>query len=635
MNLIHTNQFYQWETRLALVLIVSTPLLISTATYDSFLLPKFVGMTVLASLWLWMHSMQTTLLNRMPSALDKPFLAMGMVFAASVLINFTSALQIEALLICGVFVGLFYAFRSLWSRGLSEEKVALALLVTATILSIYGLFQDAWAQTGQQDFFPTSGGVRDWRARVIATLGNPNFLGGYLGVSLPVLIAYALRRELAVWQYGLCAIALMLIVACMTVTFCVGVTVGLIIAVITGILMMLWTRSVPTFSWVRGMVLFLLLMSANLWYTLDNPYNTHGTSLFLEAKSSPHWASGMGARNFNWRTSLIMMEENPLTGIGFGNYLTKHIHYQGINYQNFGTAHDRDYVIPVDQPHFQLLETATECGPLGVFAICWVFCAWWKAAYKRLKPNHKQKITWQSFLSAVAAIGHPVSVFPIQKIQSQKNWFAWGAFLGVITAVGHSFSSFPFHLPATSLEVVVLASWFAAKPTQIQPKTVSVPVWKMSTASVGALIVIYLAGTHYISDVYLRLGNESQGVTSIAYLKQAVQYNPYSYQNHFVLANRYTQMGWYDEALKSYQNALQYQEDLKAHEYMARIHALQEDFENAIEEQKRVIELNPVYPGHYRDLIGYMKQAGVEDGMEKLEAKAQELDEEIQEKYGR
>ena len=61
----------------------------------------------------------------------------------------------------------------------------------------------------------------------------------------------------------------------------------------------------------------------------------------------------------------FMINENPLTGIGFGNYLSKHLHYQGINYELQGRPHDRDYVIPVDQPHFQILETASETGPWG------------------------------------------------------------------------------------------------------------------------------------------------------------------------------------------------------------------------------------------------------------------------------
>lgn len=599
MITLSTHTLLEWQKRLALILVISVPLLISPATYDSYLLPKFAWVTIAAAIWLWMLAVQSSWKHCHRSAIDLPLAMMGTVFTVSVAVDYVSPIQIKALVVCGAFITLFYGFKYLWSRGLSEESICLTLLITAVMLSVYTLAQDyGW------DFVPKSGGVRDWRAKVVATLGNPNFLGGYLGISLPLLIAYALRKNIPFWKYILISLSLFLVVACMTVTFCVGVTVGLIIASIAGLLMMALTRTLPAFCWFRGILLFILLVCANLWYTIDNPYNSHGGSLFLEAKSSPQWASGMGARNFIWQTTRIMIGENPTTGIGFGNYLTKSTHYQGINYQRYGTAHDRDYVMAVDQPHFQLLETASECGPLGVFALYWVFCIFLKLAFHKLRCG-------------------------------QNKWFAWGTFLGVMTAVGHSFSSFPFHLPASSMAIVLLASWMAAKPVLHHGTNFLVSAWKLILVSLFSLITIIFACLHVVSDVFLRAGFESESVTSIAQLQRSIAYNPHQFQNHFLLANRYTQLGWYDQAIVEYHASLQYQKDLKAHEYMARIYAIQQKWEAAIEQQKRVIELNPVFPGHYRDLITYLKQAGQEEEIPALEEKARMLEEEIKIKYAK
>lgn len=630
MLTLDSAKLLDWQKWLAIALIIGTPLLISPATYDSYLLPKFAWVTVLAALWLWILLVQCKCQWRFQSPIDLPITAAGFVFTSSVLVDYTSALQIKALVIFGMYITLFYGFRWLWNCGIKEETITLTLLITAVILSLYGLAQDfGW------DFVPKSGGVRDWRAQIIATLGNPNFLGGYLGYSLPLLIAYALRRNLSIWKYALISLSLISIVACMTVTFCVGVTVGLIIAAIAGIVMMLITRTIPTFSWARGIILFMLLVSANLWYTLDNPYNSHGGSVFLEAKSSPHWASGMGARNFIWKTTRIMIDENPVTGIGFGNYLTKSTHYQGINYQRYGTAHDRDYVMSVDQPHFQLLETASETGALGVFVLFWIFVIWLQTAIPKLNPPSNRNITWQPFFSALVAIDHSLSPFDAKSILNKRRWFAWGAFLGLITALGHSFSSFPFHLPASSLIIVIYASWFFASSSQQTPSQIVVPIWKVITASILSITIIIFAILHVVSDMYVRAGVESDGITSVANLQQAIRYNPYQHLPHFLLANRYIQLRWYDQALEEFEQALIYQEDIKAHEYMARIYSIQQNWDEAIAKQKRVIELNPVYPGHYRDLINYKKQAGQTDGIEELEEKAKQLDEEIAVKYAK
>lgn len=625
---ISSSQLLEWQKRLALVLIVGTPLLISPATYDSYLLPKFAWVTFLAAIWLWMLLIQCSGKWRMQNPIDLPIMGLSIVFIFSVLVDFNSALQIKALVIFGMYITLFYGFRWLWSNGLKVETITQTLLVTAVILSLYGIAQDfGW------DFVPKSGGVRDWRAQIISTVGNPNFLGGYLGYCLPLFIAYALRRDNPVWKYALISLSLVCIVACMTVTFCVGVTVGLIIAAITGILMMLITRTIPMFNWARGIILFILLLSANLWYTLDNPYNSHGGSIYLEAKSSPHWASGMGARNFIWKTTRIMIDENPATGIGFGNYLSKSTHYQGINYQRYGTAHDRDYVMAVDQPHFQLLETASECGPLGVFVLFWVFCIWIRAAVPKLNPSSNKHIKWQPYFSALVAIEPTISPFNLDSKRNNKRWFAWGTFLGLITAIGHTFSSFPFHLPASSLLIVIFASWFFAKSTSPIQTQFTVPIWKLITTSLISFTIIIFAILHVLSDMYLRAGVESNGVTSIANLQQAIRLNPHQHIPHFMLANRYIQLGWYDQALEEFQHALRYQEDLKSYEYMARIHSIQQNWDKAIATQKRVIELNPVFPGHYRDLIKYMQQAEQTEGIELLEEKAKQLDEESAIKY--
>ena len=350
-------------------IVLSTPFVISPVTVDSYLMPKYVWLALWSALWLFLIFIQTDFKAWRPAAVDYPLAALLLVSLVSILIDFQSALQLRAFLHLAMFIGLFYAYRRFWGTFGSPAVAVGILMLVCSLLSLYGILQDYG-----YDFIGKSGGVRDWRAQVVATIGNPNFLSGFLLICLPVILAFGLRKETSPLQFLLTALTGFIITLCHTLTFCVGSTIG-----ISGTILVLLITTVAlckrwSFSLSRLMILLACIAAAAGWYLADNPYNSHGCSLYSEACS--HRNGGQEpARQFNWRTTRVMINENPLTGIGFGNYLSKHLHYQGINYELQGRPHDRDYVIPVDQPHFQILKPPRRPDP-GVLVILWLFIAW-------------------------------------------------------------------------------------------------------------------------------------------------------------------------------------------------------------------------------------------------------------------
>ncbi|MGC9326990.1 MAG: O-antigen ligase family protein, partial [Candidatus Hinthialibacter sp.] len=372
----------KWEKYLAYIILAFTPLIISISTYDSYLLPKTVWLMLCAALWIVLVSYQPWRSGLVQSALSKPLLALFLISLGSAVLHYRTPIQLRALLNLAMFIGLYYGFLRFWRLGGSPVWAVRILLTAASLIALYGLLQDYGV-----DFADSAGGVRDWRAKVISTLGNPNFLAGYLAILLPAAIGWGLQKQCRLIEFaGICA-AVLLIAACQTVTFCVGAVTGQIGALAITLFTAFFLLGRVRLPWMRLLALGGMIALAAGWYLADNPYNSHGRSLYKQAWESPHWWSGMGARRFNWRTTRIMIDEHPFTGIGFGNYLTVHEHYQGIHYKQQWRAHDRDYVVAVDQPHFQLLETASECGPLGVWALGWLAAAWIRAASRRLRNS--------------------------------------------------------------------------------------------------------------------------------------------------------------------------------------------------------------------------------------------------------
>lgn len=584
--------YLKWEYFIAYIAAAFTPLVISVSTFDSYLLPKIVWLMGCAAVWLLLFATppQQTICFRNP--LNKPLAALFLVSLATALLHYRSSLQLQTLLRQILFIGLFYGYQRFWRLGGSPIRMTRILMATACAVAIYGVLQDYG-----YDFAAPTGGVRDWRAKVISTLGNPNFLAGYLDISLPVVIGYGLRKETGIGGFLAACVAVLLIAACHAVTFSVGGATGLIgaaIAVLVSAVILRRRIKIPVF---RALILAVFAASAVSWYMLENPYNSHGRSLYRQAWESPQWWSGMGSRLFNWQTTRLMIEEEPIAGVGFGNYLTVHEHYQGINYKRQWHAHDRDYVVPVDQPHFQLLETAAESGPLGVFVLFWLFAAWIKSSARWLR-------------------------------RSEHAWFTWGAYAGVWMALIHTFSDFPFHLPASTLLLIVLGSYLTVDPQPASaPKPI--PLWAKAGSIALAAALCLNAYTQYTGNHFLRVGYESLGVDSIYYLDKANRLDPCSHQTHYLLGAKYAEQGWNENAVDSLKKALHFQEDIQTRKLLVRIYQNLGDRDAAIREMERIIELNPVYPGHYRDLIAYLGKTGDPEYRKKLDTLAGQLEEQL------
>ncbi|MBD3267173.1 hypothetical protein GF373_10930 [bacterium] len=597
MQEIHTSPLQQWERRIGYIVLATTPFIITPLTFDSFLLPKYVWLSFWAALWFCLIALQASWKEYRKHPIDLPILAFLLITLISLLIHYRTNIQIRAFLRLLIFVGYFYAYRRFWAINGSKKAVGWILACVCILLSAYGILQDYGI-----DFTDKVGGVRDWRSKIVATLGNPNFLGGYLGIAIPTVLAFGLRRVASKPSILFAGLAALLTATCITLTFCVGVTIGFLVTIPVGLLFLWSTATKPNIPWPRFAVFLVLILLGIGWYMADNPYNRHGRSLYKEAMASPQWWSGMGAREFNWRTTRIMIDENPLSGIGFGNYLSVHIHYQGMNYAELeNDAHDRANVVPVDQPHFQLLETAAESGPLGVFAMSWMVMVWLVCA--------------------------------IQTLRNEKSWFAWGSFLGVWVAIVHSFSSFPFHLPANALLVVALASYHVKDTKTIISEKTRIKPFPALLFILCAILVGVEAYFALEANRYLRKGVETPGPMAMYHLESSRSYDPYVFHTHFLLGSHYAAQGWNQKAIASLNRAIQLQEDMMAHRYLSRIYQRMGDLDAAIREQKRVVELNPIFPDHLRDLAELLRQDGQTGNADELEKRAKELDAIIEKKY--
>lgn len=193
-----------------------------------------------------------------------------------------------------------------------KEKALYAFLAGAVVTVVYGFFQyaneaDMAADMEAQSWvdperFPLL------RRRMYSTLENPNLFGAYLLMIISILTAFTLR-ERAVKRRTVFAVILLSLLLCLALTYSRGAWVSLA-AIVLGL---------TIFYDKRFGLLFLLVPVVLAFY--------HGQVVerFLSLFSGED--TSVDLRFALWESTMAMIEEHPLLGVGWGAYFLSYPDY--------------------------------------------------------------------------------------------------------------------------------------------------------------------------------------------------------------------------------------------------------------------------------------------------------------------
>lgn len=193
-----------------------------------------------------------------------------------------------------------------------KEKALYAFLAGAVVTVVYGFFQYANAADMAADMEAQS-----WvdperfpllRRRMYSTLENPNLFGAYLLMIISILTAFTLR-ERAVKRRTVFAVILLSFLLCLALTYSRGAWVSLA-AIVLGLTL---------FYDKRFGLLFLLVPVVLAFY--------HGQVVerFLSLFSGED--TSVDLRFALWESTMAMIEEHPLLGVGWGAYFLAYPDY--------------------------------------------------------------------------------------------------------------------------------------------------------------------------------------------------------------------------------------------------------------------------------------------------------------------
>ncbi|MGQ9699796.1 MAG: O-antigen ligase family protein [Candidatus Bipolaricaulaceae bacterium] len=329
-----------------------------------------------------------------------------------------------------------------------------ALLASAFLNALLGLLQYLGAAPG--------GAAGKGPSAMVATMGNQQFLAGFLSYSLlPALIFLGARRG---WLLASAVVGFNFSV--MLLTQQIGVRLGLGAALLfisfgTGfwrVKLPVWPKLVGAGALAlaalggvlgfSGVVAGLALASGVLglhflgravrrWPLLWGGVVAGAAVavVLLLPVTTPLaavrdlWARKSGAvRAWDWWVGYEMWRDHPLLGVGLGGYKILFVPYKP---EFLSSPRGAGYAFPfprADQAHNEYVQVAAELGTFGALVL----------------------------LAGLGLVGY-VGVGRLRRLtDEEKRWELLLLGAGLITVFVHAAPTFPFHLPASSLAFVVL-----------------------------------------------------------------------------------------------------------------------------------------------------------------------------------
>jgi len=462
------------------------------------------------------------------------FPVLGFVFASLLsLVHATNGrVVVQSLVLLIFFFQLLLIIANVVRERRDVHLLLAALLMSAFLATLYGLLQYLGALPGAH----TGAGV----SNMISTMGNRNYLGGFLAYLLVPVIVLVLRPR----SRWLRAISIPLIAFCFgtaTLIRQTGVNVSLAVA---GIVLLAGLLIFRPFEPIRRNRRWLLVFLGVLILTflIEAPSAPWNSVVGLSNDGSSwivrFWEKNSGnVRTWDWWIGWEMFKDHPLTGVGLGNYKLNFVPYKAAF---LSTPRGEAYNFPIlraAQAHNEYVQILAELGVLGALALVSFLVVLILSLWKRLRTNPDPGARFDLLLFCC----------------------------GIVAFFTHSLVSFPAHLPASSLVVVLLGGLiFSRVYGDVGILRVKLSGWSMKGSVTAILLIGLVVSVVAVRDLSANVWMK-QGIEQIALgnyygaewsLKRSIALDFAPRQAYYHLATAQLRLGKLDEAQENLERCL-------------------------------------------------------------------------------
>ncbi len=360
-------------------ILAAVPLIINPAAFDLWYRPKIASVQALLLIagvaWLTRIVISRSRLHWQWT----PLVISILCFAATAILSttfsintglsfFGDPLRLEGFLSLATYLMLVFLFSENVQTPEMAARLLFCLLLTATLVSLYALFQYFYYNPTEHFFykyFPKGNGVG-------STIGNPNFLGKYLVLIIPIILALSLAEGSRLIMTGL-FLSLTLCFAALIATFTRASWLGLL----AGLAVLLYYAWRNALLKGKGRRLVLIAVSLVFIVCLFNTYSpAHGRrtstpspnqtrgEVIQKAVKSLDIGNGRGVatRLYVWDKTVRLIRERPWFGYGLETFM---LVFKKYNQEYTEIFHDR---VIIDRAHNNYLDIAFAMGIPGLAA---------------------------------------------------------------------------------------------------------------------------------------------------------------------------------------------------------------------------------------------------------------------------
>lgn len=294
--------------------------------------------------------------------LDAPIAVFALVLFISSVTSFAPTSSIKIFLVYFAFVLGFYL--TVNAVGTKSQLYALitAMLFAGAAVAIYGIYQHIFGFAEGTTWTDTEM-FENIETRVISTFGNPNVLGEYLLLLIPVAAGYILSRP-SNFNKAISVVITALLALCMVYTYSRGNWIGLIVAIVLFCM------------FFDGRIVWLGVLFA-FFVPMLLPQNV--IDRFLSIGDTTDTSTSY--RVYIWMGSIAMLKEYWMSGIGLGSDAFNMI-YPFYSYSGIVAPHS----------HNLYLHILVENGIMGMIVFLVIVFTYYRMAISTIINTKKDKM---------------------------------------------------------------------------------------------------------------------------------------------------------------------------------------------------------------------------------------------------
>lgn len=476
------------------------------------------------------------------------FYFLSYIYSKNIAVSFISLLTEVPFILVYVFFRLF--FHEEKNSGDTKKDIiryAIAAMGTVAIWGLLQYFFEFDVSVGLKSLFKT------YHFPVIASLGNPNFLGEFIVFLMPIVISYFSFYR----KYIL--MGLFIIIGGLTVflTYSRLAWFGIIICA-SGTLLFSAKRSK---KWIVVHFLILFMVSFSFFVYHAQTESTRARRVVNSLSLSE--SSLFKEREVIYLAGKEMFANSSLLGMGPGSFACNYLEYQGKAAGKLKMANSNHRLIDLDHAHSDFLEIGIESGYIGLFLFLFLVGLSVFNGIRNLLQGKEEDI--HRFLNMVPIIYIPFGIW-----------------------------AFPMYLPFSKMILYFSLAYIASRR---QFTFYSGKNWRVAPLMASLLIVflLFFHGRYVFSVIYYGNGltsfNRSYDKSFNAFTAgiKAFPYNGYNYFSlGALLLNHGERTG-----IAHLKRSLEYLKMTRTYIYIARGYRDFGDYRNALKWYRLLIKMRP------------------------------------------